>query len=533
MSTQILIQNLLDPKFFPHPVRYCKVIETHISWVILTGDFAYKIKKPLNFQFLDFSSLEKRQFYCEAEIRLNKLLAPEIYLEVVKITGTAEKPQLNGDGNIIEYAVKMREFSQDRLFSELLAKHEITSALIDKLARLIAEFHQHTPVAASDSAFGTPEHVHAPVLQNFDQILPLLTDAADREQLKQLREWAEQQYKKHYELFKHRKVHGFIRDCHGDLHLGNIILYKEQPLLFDRIEFNDDFRWTDVMADVGFLAIDLDYHQQETYANRVISTYLTYSGDYHGLSILPYYIAYRAVVRAKVSLFRLSQPGLSAAEQQAIKQDYHDFIAIAQRLTQPTQPELFITHGLVGSGKSTVARVLVEQCAAIQLSSDIERKRLFGLPLDAKTNAALNQGIYDPQISQKTYTHLLEVARTIIKAGYSVVIDATFLKKAHRDEFHHLAQQLQVPFKILNCQAPRAQLEQWINKRQMENRDPSEADLKVLTMQEKNLEALTAEEQAYTININTMEINSAAYVKQLGLRRMSTSKEQMLKYAGE
>lgn len=531
MSTNTLIQNLLKPTVFPHPVDYCKVIETHISWVIITGNYAYKIKKPVDFKFLDFSTLEKRHFYCTEEIRLNKLLAPDLYLGLVKITGSPEKPQLDGDGPVLEYAIKMQEFGQEKLFTELLARQEITPLLIDQLARLIVEFHQHTPVAASDSPYGTPEHVQAPMLQNFDQILPLLTDAQEREQLMRLRQWAEQQYKKHYELLQQRKAKGFIRDCHGDLHFGNIILYNQQPMLFDRIEFNNDFRWTDVMADVAFLAMDLEEHQQKNYANRMINTYLTYSGDYAGLALLPYYIAYRAMVRAKVTLFGLGQPGLSSAAIQAIKQKYQDFVAIAENCMQSARPTLFIMHGLAGSGKSSVARVIVEQCDAIQLSSDVERKRLFGLSLYTKTNAELNKGIYEPAVSQKVYDHLLLVARTIIHAGYTVIVDATFIKKVQRDLFRDLAAELQVPFTILNCQAPRAQLEQWILKRQNEGDDFSEADIKVLAMQEANAEKLTQEEQTYTINVNTVEISPALLIKQLGIPCQNYSKESAVKYA--
>lgn len=532
MAENMLINMLLTEACFPHSVKYRKLIETHISWVILTGDYAYKIKKPLDFGFLDFSTLEKREYYCREEMRLNKLLAPELYLDVIKFTGSPESPQFNGNGAAFEYAIKMREFSQEKLFSELLEHKAITPELIDSLAQLVTDFHKETPVAACDSAYGTPEHVHAPVLQNFDQILPLLNTDAEREELAELRNWAEVQYKTHYALLEQRKSQGFIRDCHGDLHLGNIILYNQKPLLFDRIEFNEDFRWTDVMADLAFLAMDLIDHQQKSFAYRLINGYLAASGDYAGLVLLPYYIAYRAMVRAKVSLFRLQQTGLSSEQQQAIKQKYADFIYIAKSFLKQSQPKLFITHGLSASGKSTVSRILVEQLGAVQISSDRERKRLFALSPDAKTNARtaadVNQGIYADEATEKTYLHLAKLAQLILQAGNSVVVDATFLKKVQRDIFAELACKLKIPFVILNCQAASEQLEERLITRQekMQEREPSEAFYEVLQMQKQAVENLSQDEKIFTVHINTniLDINTL-------LKFMDEAVERTGKYA--
>lgn len=506
MSDNPLIKNLQIPTIYNHPVKNFKVLETHISWVILTGEYAYKIKKPVDFGFLNYSTLEKRKFYCQEEIRLNQFLTPELYCEVVKITGDLATPQINGSGATIEYAVKMREFSQENLFSELQKRKQLDSDLVDKLALQIAEFHLKTPVADKNSELGTPQHVHAPVVQNFDQILPLLTEASDKELLDKLQTWSETQFKKHHNIFQQRKDQGFIRDCHGDLHLGNIILYNHKPLLFDRIEFNEDFRWTDVIADIAFLAMDLEEHKEFALAKILLNSYFGATTDYQGLMILPYYQVYRAIVRAKISLFHAQQSNLSVKEQQALWQKYRDFMQLAETYTQTTKPALLITHGYTGSGKSTLAKFLVDKLAAYHVRSDIVRKRLLGLSADAKTNSRVNQDAYNFEVTQKTYDQLKVVAGEIINAGYSAIIDAAFLKHDYRNNFSLLAEKLKVPFIILSCQANREQLESFIQLRQARGQDPSEGRIEVLNMQQETDEPLTIQEKSHAIIINIASI---------------------------
>lgn len=501
MPDNSLIKNLQNPQAYQHPVTSFKLLDTHISWVILTGEFAYKIKKPVDFGFLDFSTLEKRRFYCTEEIRLNQQLASEIYLEVVTINGDPASPKINGDGPILEYAVKMREFPQENLFTALLEQNKLTPELIAQLAKLIAEFHQRTPIAPMDAILGSPAHVHAPVLQNFEQILPFLMEDKDRKQLSLLQQWSEQQFQHHQQLFSARKTLGFIRECHGDLHLKNIVLYQGKPELFDRIEFNDDLLWTDVIADMAFLAMDLADHQQTTLAQHFINQYFIHTGDYAGLALLPYYFVYRAIVRAKIALFSLAQS--DAATQQQLWQSYRSFMQLAENYTQVRTPTLFITHGLSGSGKSSVANLLAMQMGALQIRSDIERKRLFNLPAAAKTQSELNQGIYDPTVTEKIYLHLAQLAKTIIAAGYSVIVDATFLKTNQRKQFQELANKLNADFKILSCQAPHEQLEIWLKERETREHEPSEAGLAVLQLQTQALEPLTDAEQPFTLVINT------------------------------
>lgn len=511
----LLIQNLQKSSAYDHPVKYCKLLETHISWIILTGDTAYKIKKPVDFEFLNYSTLEKRRYYCEEEVKLNKILAPELYLEVVSINGSIENPQINGKGEVLEYAVKMREFSQENLFTQLLARKALNENLIEKLAQYIAEFHQKTPVAPQHLALGSPANVHAPVLQNFDQMLSMVNDAEDQRKLLALQEWANQQFQQHHILFQERKDKGFIRDCHGDLHLGNIILYHEKPILFDRIEFNDEFRWTDVIADIAFLAMDLEEHQEPELANQLINSYFKYSGDYEGLSLLPYYQSYRAIVRAKITLFRLAQPGLNETEKKENTEKYHHLITLAESYMQKSAASFMITCGLSGSGKSSVTRFLVKKLGMISISSDVERKRLSHLLPQEQSGSALNKGIYLPEITEKTYTHLKELAALVISAGYSVIVDAAFLEKSKREAFQKLAQQLKIAFIILHCCLPHHELEKQINLRLEKNNDPSEANVNVLAWQEKVYQPPQENEKKFTLDINPLNNTVSELLKKI------------------
>jgi aminoglycoside phosphotransferase family enzyme/predicted kinase len=516
MSTELLINNLQNSTLYNYPITRFQVIETHISWVILTGQYAYKIKKPVDFQFLNYSTLEKREYYCRKELSLNKIMAPEIYQEVVGITGSEESPRLNGDGPVIEYALKMIEFPQQALFDYLLINREIHPNFIDELGKKIAHFHKQASSADKDSRFGTPEQVFAPIKQNFDQIRPLLKNKADLDQLSTLEQVATQHYQILKSLLQRRKDQGFIRECHGDLHLKNIVLLHQKPVIFDCIEFNEDFRWTDTIADVGFLAMDFHDNQRPDYAYRFVNTYMAYSGDYSGLPLLNFYMAYRAMVRAKVSLFRLTQTGLSEDEIKATHDKYRSCTNLIEHINQPKKQAIIITHGLVGSGKSTWAKRIVDHYGAIQIRADIERKRIYGLDPENTSHSPLNSHLYSNEANEKTTARMEELVREVLQAGYPVIVDATFIKKKQRDQVRQLASELDVPFAIIECQAPMDSLMSHITNRKEKKSDPSEASLEVLAWQETAIEHLTPEEQQYCITVEvTKSVNPDDVFNQL------------------
>ncbi len=498
-----LIAALRDPARYPHPVKRIDVLETHISWVILTGPYAYKFKKPVNLGFLDFSTLEARRRYCEEELRLNRRLAPSLYEAAVKITGSVDNPVIGGDGAAIEYAVKMREFPQSALASRRLADGALTSAQIDALAAHIAAFHAHTGVAARGCPYGTPEAVITSARENFAQLGPLLPDATDQTRIAELRAWTEQEYNAHWTLFGARQVEGCVRECHGDLHLGNIVMLDGKLTPFDCIEFNPALRWIDVMSEVAFLVMDLMDRDRADFAYRFLNTYLEAAGGYAGLDALRFYLVYRAMVRAKVHGLRAAQDGIAVAERARLIDASRGYIDLAQRCAHSAHAAIILMHGVSGSGKSVIAQALAAQNGAIRLRSDIVRKRLSGLDPLAHSGSTLASGIYTADLTLATYNQLLDLARTATNAGYAAVVDATFLKRWQRDLFRCWAHARSIRFIIVDVTAPEAALRARIAARFIAGGDASEADPVVLTHQLVQSEALTDEESSAVLRINT------------------------------
>lgn len=491
-----LVAALTDPSRYPHPVEAVEHLETHISHILLAGDYAYKIKKPLNLGFLDFTSLSRRNFYCHEELRLNQRLAPDLYLACIAISGSAADPVLGGDPDkAIEFAVKMRRFPQSALLDKQLADGVLQRRHADALARQIADFHGAIARASATSPFGSPERIVQPALDNFTQTRPLLNDAESLEQLGRLEAWTRLAYQRLRDHLAARKADGFIRECHGDLHLGNMIRQDDRIEIFDGIEFNDDFRWIDVMSDLAFLTMDLCRRQASGLASRILNVYLEFSGDYAGLAALPFYQVYRAMVRVKVAAIRQHQPDLDARQRQAVRNECLGYLQLAQSFTRGQTPFLLITHGVSGSGKSYFTSELLETLGAIRLRSDVERKRLFGLgPLDASASA-LDQGIYTAEAGRRTYEQLRKLAGDILAAGYPVLVDATFLEPERRRVFRDLAEQQGVPWVLLACTADPATLRARVAQRLAEGGDAAEADSAVLEQQLAGYTPPAAEEQ--------------------------------------
>lgn len=492
VMTQALLDALRNPAFYPHPVASIQVIETHISWVILTGHYAYKIKKPVNFGFLDFTTLEARRHFCQQELLLNQRMAPALYLEVLPITGTETAPILGGDGLALEYVLKMQEFPQAQLLAQVQARGALTPAHIDALAEQIAHFHAHTPPIAADHPLNTASAIVAPMRQNFEQIRPLLTDKQDALQLDALEAWTEHSIQRLWPLLEQRCQRGMVRECHGDLHLGNAALLDEQVVLFDCIEFNEPFRMIDVASDAAFLAMDLEDRGLQAESYRFIDAWLALLGDYEALPLLALYKAYRALVRAKVNLFRLHQ-SVTADEQQDILHQYRKYVRLAERYSQTPPQFLAMTCGVSAVGKSLASLRLVEALGAVRLRSDVERKRLFSARSD----------LYAAEVTEATYRHLHQLAQQVLAAGYSVVLDATYLKHSHRLAAQQVAEHAAVPWVVVSCSASETLIAQWLAERQAKGRDPSDATWPVVQAQLAQQEPLTAEEQCHAYALNT------------------------------
>jgi aminoglycoside phosphotransferase family enzyme/gluconate kinase len=488
-----LLAALLQPSFYDHPVSRVELVETHISRVFLTGPYAYKIKKPVNFGFLDFSTLQRRKVYCEEELRLNGRLAPDIYLSVIPITESNGTLQLNGKGHVIEYAIKMRQFDAHGLFSLLFDQGKISLHHMQDLARRLAEFHTHADQAGADTAFGSADEVIKPVEQNFAVIKPLLTSAEHLQQLEAIRHYSLALWQTLRSVFEQRKAQGHIRECHGDLHLGNIALSDHRIIIFDGIEFNDSFRWIDTFSDIAFLLMDLQDHHGDSHATHLLNQYLDVTGDYNGLNVLNFYKMYRAMVRAKVAALRLQQEIPDSAEYKQTQHQFQNYINLAVRYSANMPTSLTLMHGVSGSGKSWCADKISDVCNAIVLRSDRERKRLF---------AGKTDHLYSSDITRKTYQHLLTLTQNIIQSGFSVIVDATFLDAQWREKFRTLAEQLHTRFNILSCQAEPSVLEQRLLQRAQDAQNISDADISVMRQQLKNYQPLSANEQQYTTIID-------------------------------
>ncbi len=518
------ISSLLNPAAFDHPVQNIELIETHISWVILTGAFAYKIKKPVDFGFLDFSTLEKRHKYCLNELQLNRRLAADIYLNVVAITGTDSNLSINGEGEAIEYAVKMKQFPQSAQLDNMLANGELDVTHMDAIASMVASFHQSIAIADKSSDFGNSHAVYQPVEENFIQIREHLNTyfGIYQQTLEELETWSKSAFTRLESYFQQRKANGFIRECHGDMHLRNMLWLDSGshsgPAAFDCIEFNANLRWIDVISEVAFLVMDLQDRKQHVLASRFLNRYLELTGDYAGLAALPYYLCYRALVRAKVSVIRLGQDNISPQEKEQVLAEFDSYLALASSFTHTRTAKLIIMRGLSASGKSTVSQQLLDASNMIRIRSDVERKRLFESAMtnnERPTGAAnkIDNGIYSSSASEKTYAKLASLASQVIDAGYSVIVDAAFLKYEQRKIFQQLADSLSVPYIILQLTAPDEVLRQRIIDRK---NDVSDADLAVLEHQLAHRKPLEDSETDSVVLVDTtMKVDTDALLKSL------------------
>ncbi len=505
-NTQELISALINPHLYEHPARSISTIETHISWIILTGKYAYKIKKPVDFGFIDFTTLDKRKFFCEEELRLNRRFSTGLYLETIAIRGSHSFPQLNGEGKIIEYAVKMQEFSQDCLLSNYAADKRLKSSHIDSMAQVIARFHIQAPCTATGSAMGSALTVGRWSDENFQQIENAIPESQLPGYFKLLKTWCRGKFDNLRDTFEQRQQNGFVRECHGDLHLANIAFIGDQCTAFDCIEFNEELRWIDTMSEVAFAFMDLQARGYHEFAWRFLNHYLAINGDYPGLAVLPYYIVYRSLVRAKVEALRIfGNSAKDSSDELEFSLGWH-CLELARFWSNQEFPALIIMHGLSGSGKSTIAENLASTLGAIQIRSDIERKRLFNLDPTSKSGSSIGKGIYHREASQQTYSRLAELAENILLSGFNVIVDAACLESSQRALFKQLASRLQLPCFLISCEASEKELRQRIGQRLELGSDASEANLDVLTNQLKSQQPLSIVEGE---NTNTLFCNQS------------------------
>lgn len=482
---------LQQPDAYPHPTPAVQVIETHISRVFLAGDFAYKVRKPVRFDFVDFSTAQARRDDCETELRLNRRFAPTLYLDVVPVVAgpTPGSVRVGGSGIPIEHAVRMRRFDQQDLLGARRAAGRLQPGHIDALARSIAAFHQQQPPAALADGFGTPDRIDAILAECLGGIgrLAQASHLASRVAMRARSEAA-----RLAGAFGARLRNGHVRECHGDLHLGNIVLLDGMPTPFDCLEFDAALRWTDTISDLAFPVMDLLHHGRRALAYRLLNGYLEQSGDYGALAVLSFYLSMRALVRARVLLEHAWQQHAAGASMAPAQAEAARLLALAWRCLTRRRGPMVLMHGLSGSGKSTVAAQMSEAAAMIRVRSDVERKRLRqGMPPAG--------GWYTDRESARTYNRLLAICRLGCMAGFPMIADAAFLSRDQRERFAEQARRLGVPFFIVSCAAPLEILRSRIETRAREGHDPSDADIAVLERQLRTQQPLTAAECAHVV----------------------------------
>ena len=532
-SQPLFIQGLLSPVAYPHQVDYVSLVETHISWIFLTGRYAYKVKKAVDFGYVKATNISSRLEYCLEEIRLNRRLSNDMYLGVVEIIGPNSSPRiLEGDFhnhkeldiNSIEVAVKMRQFDDRTLLSKVLLERVRRPICMKSFASELAAFHLTVDLATPGGKYTSIQELFSPIHNNLKVLYSLDLSETQKSLLIKYHRWIDIEQQRLQPRFLDRALKGAIRECHGDLHTANIYLKHDQKLeIFDAIEFNPSLRWIDPISEIAFLVMDIEVHHRSRIAVELLNHWLEQTGDYLGMDLWRWYSAYRAVVRAKVTALRLSQlkgnsKGYSTIEMAEINQleyDLEGYLQRAKRYQEIGNPVLLLMHGLSGSGKSFISEKLCGRLAAIRLRSDLERKRAFGcLPLQLKlgshaspiqNNVIPNLHMLDPysfEVNQWLFEdYLPELTKNCLLAGFTTIVDATFLRFKERDLMSKLANRLKIPMAILACECSEATAEARLRERIHQGTDPSEADLNIRNHQKDWIEPLNEIELIRTVRI--------------------------------
>jgi uncharacterized protein len=487
-----LIKSLLKAAAYPEPTESVRLVETHVSFIFLTDHFVYKVKKPVDFGFLNFTTLDRRRFYCEEEVRLNRRLCPDIYLGVVELRATPEGGAFGGSGAgaVIDYAVKMKRLPEERMLSRLLEQGAVGAEQMAELARVIAQFHGRAARGPQIDAMGSPGVIRRNWEENFRQAAPFQKLTLSESDLSLMRDWVERFIAGHEEELRARVEGGFIRECDGDLHLGNICL-TDRVCIFDCIEFNERFRFIDTAADIAFLLMDLEYASRPDLGRFFLEAYREATGDPGLDGLLVFYKAYRAFVRGKVKSFRLQETGLARKELQAAETAARRYFRLSRGycLRERLTPTLIITCGLMGSGKSALSRELAFELGLRLERSDLVRKELAGPTTSGRGVEGYDQGIYRAEHTRATYRELLQRAGSALSAGSSVVVDATFRFASDRDAFRALAKRLGVPFFVLETRCEPELIRVRLEARSLEPGEASDGRWELFPRQLSEFEA--------------------------------------------
>ncbi|WP_294947602.1 bifunctional aminoglycoside phosphotransferase/ATP-binding protein [Sulfurivirga sp.] len=494
MTPEQIEQLMQRPDTYPHPVELpIRKIETHISTVWLTGQYAYKIKKPVDFGFLDFTNARARCHFCHQEVGLNRRFAPDLYEGVVGLDagGLHPLPAMSASDDT-ECVIRMRQFDPAQVLSRRIENGQLPEqAVMDALAERLATFHQQAEPVEEGSPWGWPEKVVEPMLDNF----PVLRETFShwQERLEKLENWTRRTLSRLRGRLARRRYTGMIRACHGDLHLDNIALIDGEAIPFDGIEFNEQFRWIDPISDLAFLLMDLDARGLETHSHRLLQQWLFHTGDYESLPLLPFYAAYRAMVRAKITTLRAGQ--LQGEERTRTLAEVERYVALAERYAAGRTPFLIVMQGVSGSGKSHYAQRLGARLGAIIISSDRERKRLAGMAPHQRPTPEEAGWLYGGEMSRRTYDRLRRLAGELLQHGWPVILDATYLKRWHREAV--MRRHDDIPTLVFSIQGDETDHAHRITRRNQAGADPSDASVEVMRQQLRHVEWPDEDEPAY------------------------------------
>ena len=499
-----LIQAMMRPDFYPHRPPSVELRQTHISYVLLAGAYVYKIKKPVRFVFLDYSTLERRRHFCREEIRLNCRLAPSVYLGIVAIV------QKNGRFTIgespgepaFEYAVKMRRLPEERLLDRRIRAGKARKEDFDRIAARLASFYA---TAATDQAllYGSADAIHQKLEENARELEPLIGTTLTAEEFTRIRQYNDDFVAQRRDLLDTRLRDARVREGHGDLRAEHICL-EDDPVIFDCIEFNEEFRYCDAASEIAFLSMDLDYLGSPLLSEYFAACFQKLTQD-AGLSpLLPVYKAYRACVRGKVETLKSKEGEVPEDERQEAKSRARRYFHLASRYTKPPLPAaILIVCGLVASGKSTIAGALGDRTGHQVLNSDVMRKQLAGIPLTTHPASDYGKGIYSHDFTSLTYDSLLKQSEDCLKLGKGVIVDATFKEPRHRRQFIDLASRLRVPVLFVECRAPEAKILERLKMRAQRPAVVSDATASVYWRQREEFVPLSEIPDSIRIIVNT------------------------------
>ncbi len=506
-SLATLLSSLARPECYPHQPAQVEVLQTHISVLFLAGDLVYKLKKPVRFSFLDYSTLPLREHYCLEEVRLNRRLAPTVYLGVVPILATGDAYKV-ADGDLsdpraVDYLVKMRRLPQERRLDALVVADRVTKVGIHALAKRLVTFHQ-TALTDQAAVYGTPDVIWQAIADNFQETAAFVGQTLSAKQYDLIQDFSRRFFAEHQELLRTRSLQGRVREGHGDLRCEHVYFLDEGVTIIDCIEFSPRLRTCDIASELGFLTMDLELQGAPALAAELAHTYAVQVEDPDFLRLLPFYQCYRAYVRGKVESLKSRESEIPPTEQERAREQARRAFRLATRYARGVPPPaLVIVCGRIGTGKSTVSRLLSEHTGFTVFNSDVVRKRLAGLLPTARVSADYRAGIYSAAFTRRTYTALQTQAEEELRTGRGVIIDATCKQPEDRQALLALGNRLGVPVLFLECRTSPAEVERRLREREQRGDSVSDATWAVALREQDDFSAFADLPERAHLVINT------------------------------